>query len=192
MSRRNYRHNTMDALIGKPLYSNVMGDPTTSVDVVGGGTLSGNVFTPPSDTGNTGVSGTASTSPTYSGSRDNATPLNTVIAETTFTGVRDNAIPISTTTFTPDSIDTSKPIKTGTTTTSTGAGTTTATAPIIPIIVTPTPIVTPLVSGGGFGGGGGASSSGKSVTEKPNFIKKNIIPILLAGSAIYVLIKKPI
>jgi hypothetical protein len=62
-------------------------------------------------------------------------------------------------------------------------------APIIPIIVTPTPIIT----GGGFGGGGfGGSSSSKVVAEKPNFIKKNILPILLAGSAIYVLIKKPI
>jgi hypothetical protein len=68
-------------------------------------------------------------------------------------------------------------------------------APIVPIIVTPTPIITsPVASGGGFGGGGGApaSSGSKSAPEKTSFIKKNIVPILLVGSAIYVIIKKPI
>lgn len=166
----------MDALISRPMYSNAMGTAisTSPIDVIGGGTLSGGVFTPPTNAGNTGVNTTPTSGNVYSGARDNATITNP-ISET--------VAPPTPPTFTlePDDYGTRPPRPI------------TPPAPIIPIIVTPTPIITGGgYGGGGYGGGGGSSSAQKVVVEKPNFIKKNILPILLVGSAIYVIIKKPI
>jgi len=175
MSRKNYIH-TMDALIGRPMYSNLSGTSTSTspIDVIGGGTLSGGVFTAPTNAGNTGVNTTPPNGNVYSGSRDNATIMNP-ISETVVppTPQAAPAPPIL-----PNLVDEEpRPPRP-----------TTPPAPIIPIIVTPTPIIT----GGGYGGGGGMSEPLKVVAQKPNFIKKNILPILLVGSAIYVIIKKPI
>jgi hypothetical protein len=158
------------------MYSNLSGTAisTSPRDSIGGGTLSGGVFTPPTNAGNTGVNTTPPSGNVYSGTRDNATitnPISETVAPPT---------PPTPPTFTlePDDYGTRPPRPT------------TPPAPIIPIIVTPTPIIT----GGGYGGGGGGAISErpKVVAEKPNFIKKNILPILLVGSAIYVIIKKPI
>jgi hypothetical protein len=72
---------------------------------------------------------------------------------------------------------------------------TTPVLPSTPIAVTPAPIK----GSGGFGGGGGGAMpiSGEkpkvsSVAQKPSFLKKNWLPIVLVVSAIYVYIKKPI
>jgi len=169
MSRKNYIH-TMDALISRPMYSNLSGTSTSTspIDVIGGGTLSGGVFTAPTNEGNTGVNTTPPNRNVYSGARDNATIVNPI----------GEAVLPPTPTFTTLPEETRPPKST------------TPPAPIIPIIVTPAPIIT----GGGYGGGGGGGMSEplKAVAPKPNFIKKNILPILLVGSAIYVIIKKPI
>jgi hypothetical protein len=191
MSRKNYRHNTMDALIGKPLYSNLSGTgSSTVVDVIGGGTFDGSVYTPPTNAGNTGVN----TTPTLA-SRTASTPIYFGTDEET------RYIPTQAPPILPKLVDeeprpTIPPILPKLVDEEPRPTTPTIppTAPIIPIIVTPTPIISPMpLISGGFGGGGGASSSAqKVVEEKPNFIKKNILPILLVGSAIYVIIKKPI
>lgn len=159
----------MDALIGKPIYSNVTGASAVSTDLVGTGTIV-------NATTSTVGANTQPTGTTFTGARDNATAITPT---TVYSGARDNAT--ATTPAYIDAYQETKPIPT-------------PTAPIIPIIVTPTPIISPMpLISGGFGGGGGASSSvQKVVAEKPNFIKKNILPILLVGSAIYVIIKKPI
>lgn len=207
MSRRNYIH-TMDALISRPMYSNLSGTSTSTspIDVIGGGTLSGGVFTAPTNEGNTGVNTTPPDRNVYLGARNNVgimKPISETVTPPTrnvYSGTRDSATPQAAptppilptlvdeeprptrpTTFTlePDDYGTRPPIPT--------------TAPIIPIIVTPTPIITGGgYGGGGYGGGSGSSSAQKVVAPKPNFIKKNILPILLVGSAIYVIIKKPI
>jgi len=146
---------------------------TSPRDSIGGGTLSGGVFTAPTNEGNTGVNTTPPNGNVYSGARDNATIVNPISEAV------DPPTPPTPPTFTePDDYGTRPPRPT------------TPPAPIIPIIVTPTPIIT----GGGYGGGGGGGMSepSKAVAPKPNFIKKNILPILLVGSAIYVIIKKPI
>jgi hypothetical protein len=181
MSRKNYIH-TMDALISRPMYSNLSGTAisTSPRDSIGGGTLSGGVFTPPTNAGNTGVNTTPPSGNVYSGTRDNATITNPISETVTpptrnvYSGTRDNATPQILPTLVDEETRPPRP--------------TTPPAPIIPIIVTPTPIIT----GGGYGGGGGMSEPLKVVAQKPNFIKKNILPILLVGSAIYVIIKKPI
>lgn len=168
----------MDALISRPIYSNAMGTAisTSPRDSIGGGTLSGGVFTAPTNEGNTGVNTTRPTRNVYSGARDNATITNP-ISETV-------APP------TPQAAPTPQILPTLVDEEPRPPRPTTPPAPIIPIIVTPTPIIT----GGGYGGGGGGAISEplKAVAPKPNFIKKNILPILLAGTAIYVIIKKPI
>lgn len=69
---------------------------------------------------------------------------------------------------------------------------------ITPIVVVPNTYVAPplIVSGGGGGGGAmGQPSTPKLssvVVDKPSFLKKNFIPLLLVATAIYVFIKKPI
>ena len=191
MSRKNYIHR-MDALISRPMYSNLSGTSTSTspIDVIGGGTLSGGVFTPPTNAGNTGVNTTPTTRNVYSGARDNATIMNPIgeavdpPKPTTFTLVPDD---YGTRPTRPQAAPTPPILPT---LVDEEPRPTTPPAPIIPIIVTPTPIIT----GGGYGGGGGGAISEplKVVAQKPNFIKKNILPILLVGSAIYVIIKKPI
>lgn len=170
----------MDALIGRPMYSNAMGTAisTSPRDSIGGGTLSGGVFTAPTNAGNTGVNTTPPNGNVYSGSRDNATIVNPIGEDVVPpTPQAAPAPPIL-----PNLVDEEpRPPRP-----------TTPPAPIIPIIVTPTPIITGGGYGGGGGGGGGMSEPSKVVAQKPNFIKKNILPILLVGSAIYVIIKKPI
>lgn len=58
-------------------------------------------------------------------------------------------------------------------------------------------IAPPLVIGGGGGGGGSMEEpsmpkASSTIAPKPSFLKKNFIPILLVASAIYIFIKKPI
>lgn len=161
----------MDALISRPMYSNAMGtnSGTSPVDVIGGGTLSGGVFTAPTNEGNTGVNTTPPTRNVYSGSRDNATIVNPIGEDVVPpTPQAAPAPPIL-----PNLVD-EEP------------------RPPKPTPPTPPNPPTPPTGGGYGGGGGGMSEPSKAVAPKPNFIKKNILPILLVGSAIYVIIKKPI
>jgi len=69
---------------------------------------------------------------------------------------------------------------------------------VVPVTVTiPTATISAPSYGGG-GGGGGAMSTAKPQTKelmeapKPSFLKRNWLPILLIGSAVFILIKKPI
>lgn len=56
----------------------------------------------------------------------------------------------------------------------------------------------PIILGGGGGGGGAiiepetAKPSNVSTVKKPSFLNKNFFPILLVATAIYVFVKKPI
>jgi hypothetical protein len=65
-----------------------------------------------------------------------------------------------------------------------------------PIIVPVPYIAPPLVIGGGGGGGSmeepSTPKASSKIAPKPSFLKKNFIPILLVASAIYIFIKKPI
>lgn len=69
---------------------------------------------------------------------------------------------------------------------------------VVPFTVTvPTATISTPTYGGG--GGGGAINTGKPMTKeltitptKPSFLKRNLLPILLIGSAVFILIKKPI
>jgi hypothetical protein len=63
-----------------------------------------------------------------------------------------------------------------------------------PIIVDGSPLIIPRVVVGGGGGGAMQPSkpSGNVALAKPSFLKRNLIPIILIGSAVFILIKKPI
>lgn len=69
---------------------------------------------------------------------------------------------------------------------------------VVPVTVTiPTSTATTPTYGGG--GGGGAINTAKPATKemmiqatKPSFLKRNWMPILLIGTAVFIFIKKPI
>ena len=67
------------------------------------------------------------------------------------------------------------------------------------LVVVPVPYSAPpliIGGGGGFGGGGSdmsePSKPSAPIVAKPSFLKKNFVPLLLVAGAIYVFIKNPI
>ena len=68
---------------------------------------------------------------------------------------------------------------------------------VVPVTLAAPTAIKPMPTYGG-GGGGGAMSTPKPQTKelmetpKPSFLKRNWLPILLIGSAVFILIKKPI
>lgn len=73
----------------------------------------------------------------------------------------------------------------------------TVTVPISDVV--PVTVTIPTTPTYGGGGGGGAINTAKPQTKeltitptKPSFLKRNLLPILLIGSAVFILIKKPI
>lgn len=68
---------------------------------------------------------------------------------------------------------------------------------VVPVALATPTAIKPMPTYGG-GGGGGAMSTPKPQTKefmeapKPSFLKRNWLPILLIGSAVFILIKKPI
>jgi len=179
MSRRNYIHK-MDALIGRPLYSNAIGEaPINSTGVVfseSGATTSN----PPTNTGVV-IGGTTTT--TTSGSTGGTTSSGATATSSKNVMLSKSDLTATATTAPSKNVDSVAPIVL------TKQPETTNTTVVV------TPSYPPLTMGGGYGGGGGGISglpSSKVVAPKPNFIKKNIVPILLVGSAIYLITKKPI
>lgn len=73
----------------------------------------------------------------------------------------------------------------------------TVTVPISDVV--PVTVTIPTTPTYGGGGGGGAINTAKPATKemmiqatKPSFIKRNWMPILLIGTAVFIFIKKPI
>ena len=68
----------------------------------------------------------------------------------------------------------------------------------LPIIVDGSPLIIPRSStgGGGGGGGGGAfqpsSKSGNVAPVKSSVLKRNLLPIIIIASAVFIFIKKPL
>jgi len=73
----------------------------------------------------------------------------------------------------------------------------TVTVPISDVV--PVTVTIPTTPTYGGGGGGGAINTAKPATKemtiqatKPSFLKRNLMPILLIGTAVFIFIKKPI
>lgn len=66
------------------------------------------------------------------------------------------------------------------------------------VVVAKPYVAPPLILSGGGGGGGGSMEEpsmpkpASTVVAKPSFLKKNFVPLLLVASAIFVFIKNPI
>ena len=192
MSRRNYIH-TMDALIGKPFYSNAAGEP---IDPNTGLGTASPVFITAEEANNpyaVSMEGIALPSLSQEQIREGATPEVSQAQIDEAKVAQFKAIEeMSKRVASKEANRISEAQRLAQIEAQKLAG---LNSPII--IVPPSYVAPPLIMGGGGGGGGGGEATsrpsvGATTVAKPSFLKRNFIPLLLVTGAIFVFIKNPI